>query len=44
VRDRLRAHGTDARRLTFEEIPGGTHSEAAWAGRTQRILLYLFGR
>lgn len=28
--------------LHYEEIPGGTHSEGAWAGRFDRVLQFLF--
>jgi predicted alpha/beta superfamily hydrolase len=30
--------------LHYEEIPGGTHTEAAWAERLDRVLAFLFGR
>lgn len=29
--------------LHYEEVPGGTHSEWAWAERFGRVLLFLFG-
>lgn len=29
--------------LHYEEVPGGTHSEGAWAARFDRVLLFLFG-
>lgn len=30
--------------LRYEEVLGGTHSEAAWAARFDRVLQFLFGR
>jgi predicted alpha/beta superfamily hydrolase len=29
--------------LHYEEVPGGTHSERAWADRFGRVLLFLYG-
>jgi predicted alpha/beta superfamily hydrolase len=29
--------------LHYEEVPGGTHSESAWAARFDRVLEFLFG-
>ena len=34
---------TEGDDLHYEEIPGGTHSEAAWAERFGRVLQFLYG-
>lgn len=45
VRDRLRDLGfAEPADYRYEEIPGGTHSEGAWAERVPRILMYMYGR
>lgn len=44
LRDRLRGHGyASPADFHYEEFPGATHSEGAWAARTPRMLLYLYG-
>ena len=42
LRDRLRAHGWDDRRLRFYEDRRGDHSERAWARRARMMLEFLF--
>ena len=43
LRDALLDKGWESGRdLHFEEIPGGQHNEASWAGRVGPLLQFLF--
>ena len=39
----IRSGWSEGDDLHYEEVPGGTHSEGAWAGRFDRVLEFLFG-
>ncbi|MCE2660077.1 MAG: hypothetical protein LW854_17860 [Rubrivivax sp.] len=44
LRAALQAQGWLGRLMTTAEDPVGTHSELAWAGRVEAMLLFLYGR
>jgi len=44
LRAALQAQGWSGRLLATAEDPVGTHSELAWAGRVEAMLLFLYGR
>ena len=39
----VRSGWTEGNDLHYDEVPGGTHSEGAWAARLDRVLEFLFG-
>jgi hypothetical protein len=39
----LSAGWVEGQDLHYEEVPGGTHSERAWAERFGRVLQFLYG-
>jgi predicted alpha/beta superfamily hydrolase len=39
----IKAGWVEGEDLHYEEVPGGTHSEGAWAARFERVLVFLYG-